>query len=139
MESSEEKELEEGKNDVGRHAEAVSVSRCCGHVLTNRPSTCPHLQTPHHSVTCLFSGSSEGKRLWDILQSRPTKELLTKIPLTFCHRDCILPCFCILLLMQISPLFLYPSSHSARNLGRTGVCAYTNHQIQRFQTMPLGN
>lgn len=90
---------------VRMNAEAVSVSRCCGHVLTSRPSTCPRLQTLHHSVTCLFSGSSEGKRLWDILQSRPTKELFTKIPLTFCHRDCILPCFCILLLMQISPYF----------------------------------
>ena len=64
--------------------------------------------TSKHCITpslAYFLDPVEGKRLWDILQSRPTKELLTKIPLTFCHRDCILPCFCSLLLMQISPYF----------------------------------
>ena len=40
--------------------------------------------------------------------------------------------------MLMSP-FLDLFSHSTRNLGRTRVCTYTNHQTQRFQISPSEN
>lgn len=99
----------------------------------------PALSSEHPltQVTCFFSQPSEGKGLWDTLQSRSTEEPQTKILLTFCHRDRVLYWF--LLLMRMSPLFLDLFSYSTSNLERTGVCAFTNHQTQRFQVLPSEN
>lgn len=93
----------------------------CSPVVPQPALTPKHLLT---QVTWFFSQPGVGKGLWNTLQSRSTEEPQAKIPLTFCHRDCVLYWFILLTLMF--PLFLHILSLPTRNLGRTGVCTYIN-------------
>lgn len=113
---------QDGCREIGSGHFNLKMLRPPVHQSSPQPALTPkHLLT---QVTWFFFQPSVGKGLWNTLQSRSNEEPQAKIPLTFCHRDCVLYWFVLLTLMF--PLFLDILSLSTRNLGRTGVCTYIN-------------
>lgn len=88
---------ESKKGNAGSHTERQLPSPDAAHRLASQPAPCPHRQTLRPQSLAYFSGSSERKRLWGILQSRCIKEMLTQNPSLSATGDYILPRGCFLL------------------------------------------